>query len=804
MNVQAKATLRLLDKADKQIRELSRPVKGAIYDFQYKFRNNPHGKGLNLERLRGHDRLYSARVDRDYRALLLHAGNNDWILVAVRSHQHVYDNLDRFRAEINPVTGGIEFLEVVDSEEASAPSAAGAAGTEPAPAAGADPERPGPLPEPAAAAPAPAQPADQRPADQQPADQGARPLFADIGADQLRDLGVTEVLIPSALAVDSEEKLLRLVEYAPSLTEEVLLALFDGKSTDEVLEQVTRPVAASEPVDTSDFSAALARPATRVTTEDTDLQDAIEDPFNRWKVFLHPTQRKLVHRTYTGPARVSGGPGTGKTIVALHRVKYLVQRLAPGKDRPVLLTTFNTSLAADLRKRLLELGGQEVVDRVEITNIDKLANRIVTEAALGGRRRMISDLQAVDEWQDMLTELGETRWDAEFVNSEWSQVILGQGITTRADYFRARRAGRGQRISRAQRAQIWQLVEKFTMRLNDKQVWTHRQVSEVAARIKAEQAATIKENERREAEQGAAFLHRQEQSWDNLRYDYAHIVVDEAQDLSPAHWTLLRAMVPEKEDDIFLVGDTHQRIYDNFVSLSSLGVNIRGRSSRLTLSYRTTKQILGSALRLLGEEPWDDMDDQSDSLGGYRSVLSGPAPRFLPAATEEEELAAVVAVVAQWHREFGDNAAIAVAAPTRDMVGAVQQRLLKAQISSVVIGGQGPTDTSGAVHVGTLHRFKGLEYRHVAIVGAAEGVLPRRSIERYRDTDPLRYRREYQKARSLLFVAATRARDSLVVSWSGRPSPFLPQDAGAAAEQPDPARPQSVDGALFAPDGAIF
>ncbi len=158
MNVQAKATLRLLDKADKQIRELSRPVKGAIYDFQYKFRNNPHGKGLNLERLRGHDRLYSARVDRDYRALLLHAGNNDWILVAVRSHQHVYDNLDRFRAEINPVTGGIEFLEVVDSEEASAPSAAGAAGTEPAPAAGADPERPGPLPEPAAAAPAPAPP----------------------------------------------------------------------------------------------------------------------------------------------------------------------------------------------------------------------------------------------------------------------------------------------------------------------------------------------------------------------------------------------------------------------------------------------------------------------------------------------------------------------------------------------------------------------------------------------------------------------------------------------------------------------
>ncbi|PSK99012.1 UvrD-like helicase family protein [Murinocardiopsis flavida] len=780
MSVHGKATLRLLDKADKQIRALPRPVKGAIYDFQYRFRENPATPGLQFKRLQGHDLLYSARVTSDYRALILHAGDNDYILVGVRARQDVYDNLDRFRTQINEVTGAIEFLEIVPSTEIDAQPPETAA----VPVAAPEPES-APPSRPTAPANAPDTP---------------QSMFAHIGAEGLRELGVTEVLIPSAMAVDSEETLLRLIKYAPSMTEEVLLALADGKGFDEVLEQITRPVAVPEPVDTSDFGAALRRPATRVSTEDTDLQDAIEDPFNRWKVFLHPAQRKLVRRSYKGPARVSGGPGTGKTIVALHRVKYLVEQLPPAKRKQVLLTTFTTNLVADLRKRLLELGGQELVDRVDIVNIDKLASRIVTEAALGGRRRRINDLQATDEWRDMLVELGETSWDAEFLSAEWNQVILGQGIATRSGYFRARRAGRGQRISRAQRARIWELVERFTMRLNEKGVWTYRQVAETAARVKAEQAAKIEENRRREEEHGAVFLHRQEQSWAGLRYDYEHIVVDEAQDLSPAHWTLLRAMVAERDDDIFLVGDTHQRIYDNHVSLSSLGVNIRGRSSRLTLSYRTTRQILGSAMRLLGDESWDDMDDQSDDLAGYRSVLTGPPLRFLAAATPEEELDTVAEVVSGWHRRYGDEAAVAVAAPTKSMVGEVQRRLLAAGLRSVTIGSDAAED-SGSVHVGTLHRFKGLEYRHVLIAGAADGIIPRAAVTRLRDADPLRYRRELQKARSLLFVAATRARDALVIAWSGTPSPFLPQDTESVSSAQGGG---TIDGALFAPDNAMF
>ena len=550
MSVPTKTTLRLLDKADKQIRKLPQNVKGALYDFQYKFRENPNATGLKFQQLKGHDKLFSARVNADYRALLFHVGGGDYILVSVRARQHVYDNLDRFRYEVNQVTGALEIFGIVQSHESTEEAPA----VERTPGQGVEEVTPEPVAEPETE-PEPSVPEGSEPP--------ATPLFADHTPERFRALGVAEGLIDEALAVRTESQLLELVYGAPSHTEEVLLALVDGRDYDEVLKDITGPVTATEPVDTTDISAALARRTTRVTTSDTDLREVLEDDFSAWKVFLHPTQYKLVERTYRGPARVSGGPGTGKTIVALHRVKHLVENLPPGRSKAVLLTTYNTNLAADLRHRLLDLAGQEVVDRVDIVNIDKLSFRVVNESGQGGHgRRHISDTQVGREWRSMLTELGEQRWTPEFLEDEWNQVILGQGIRSRSDYFRARRAGRGQRISRAQRAEIWQLVERFTMRLEEKGVWTFRQVAQAAAQTEGERAAKIVANREREACGGGQFLHRADESFTRLRFRYEHVVVDEAQDLSAAHWTLLRAVVDHGENDIFLTGDTHQRIYD--------------------------------------------------------------------------------------------------------------------------------------------------------------------------------------------------------------------------------------------------
>ncbi|WBO66996.1 UvrD-helicase domain-containing protein [Streptomyces camelliae] len=734
----ARVTLRLLDKADKEILRLPRAVKGALYDFQHKFKANPRATGLALKQLRGDSRLWSARVNDEYRALLLRLSDDDWLIVSVKHRKEVYENLDRLSYGINQVTGAIEYVDLQVVEESVLRRSA------PAPAA-------------AAAPPEPAQ---------------APPLFALFTDQQLIGLGVAEPLVPVVRTLTTEEQLLGLVEYAPQLTGEILLSLFDGKSYDEVLEQVTAPVAAPEPVDTEDFQAAAERPATMVTTTDEALREALEGKdFGRWKVFLHPTQAKLVERDYSGPARVGGGPGTGKTIVALHRVRHLVQQLPPGRTKPVLLTTYNKNLAADLRARLMELGGEELLDRVEISHVDQLALRVVREAEPGNAKQTVDDNQVLREWRAMLDELGESAWDAEFLHDEWTQVILGQAVASRTEYFRARRAGRGRNITRAERAEIWQLAEKFTQRLDrlGRQTWA--QVAERAARLEMERELRILRVEKqREQAGGRDNVHLQDGSAGWLRYRYRHIVVDEAQDLRPGHWKMLRAMVARDRNDIFLVGDTHQRIYNNQVTLGSLGVNIRGRSAKLTLSYRTTRQILGSALGVLEGESFDDLDGDQESLGGYRSVLSGGRPTLHPSPDWDSERAAVAELLAEWSDIPLEQIAICV--PTNAMAQEVAVTLARAGIRAVEIGPDGPRGDEG-VHIGTMFRFKGLEYQRMIIAGVSEGLVPREAVIQMERSDALRHRREIQRARSLLFVAATRSRDALAIFWHGEPSRFL-------------------------------
>ncbi|WP_405108736.1 UvrD-helicase domain-containing protein [Micromonospora sp. NBC_01405] len=712
------ATLRMLDRADKEVMKLTRADIGAVYEFMHKFRHNPENPGLHLKSLNGDSRLMSARVSRDYRALLLHIAERDYLLVAVKHRGEVYDDLSRYAYRINRITGGIEVVDL-------APVGDSIVGRVVPPAEEPEPAR--------------------------------RPLFAAVTDAQLLELGVAEPLLPQIRGLAAEAELLELLDRAPQLTTDVLFALFDGTPYDQVLRQVTDPVRAEDPVDPEDFEAAVERPATQVTSDDEALQAMLGEAFERWQIFLHPTQRKLVERRYKGPARIGGGPGTGKTIVALHRVAHLVRQLPAGTDRPILLTTFNRNLAADLKTRLLALGGQELVSRVDIVNIDRLASRVVAEAKAGGSRRVVDDNRVPDLWADFLVETGDTGWDAEFLAAEWIQVVLGQVLNSRTEYFRARRPNRGRSLTRIERDQIWHLTERFTTWLEGQGMWTWRQVAQRAARLEMDRTA---HNNGLTGESSGGFY----------RPRYRHVVVDEAQDLSAAHWKMLRAMVAPGPDDMFLTGDTHQRIYDNHVTLSSLGVNIRGRSSRLTLSYRTTRQILADALQIMTGEVYDDLDGGEEDLAGYRSLLRGGRPVFRGAPTWAQERDLIVEQLHSW----GDpsDGSVAVCVPTKELAADVISRLEADGLSVVEIGPDGPKQLDG-VHVGTMHRFKGLEYQRMIIAGVSDGLVPRQMINRYRDTDPKRYQRERQRDRSLLFVAATRPRDGLTVLWHGAPSPFL-------------------------------
>ncbi|MEU7604907.1 UvrD-helicase domain-containing protein, partial [Streptomyces sp. NPDC041003] len=724
------ARLSLYRKAEQELYKLDRSVKAQFYDFCHDFRKNPSLLGFQLKKLKGDSRIWSARVNQSYRALLAPTGvdadgTESWLVIAVRHRKDVYEEL---QVAVNRVTGEIEFVDLAVVGD-SALRRAGITLT---------PAEPEPTEAPAEPAPSPAAESEEPPA--------APALLAAYTADQLRELGVAEQLIELALTVTDSAELDQLVEGSPLLSKDILYGLAAGMDIDEVRKEITQPVELGHEPDLGDFAAALTR--TKVTAVDDAVQAAIDEgDFRAWKVFLHPTQDRIVRRHYNGPARVSGGPGTGKTIVALHRVKHLAEQLPPGHDKPILLTTFTKNLTTDLRLRLASLIEPELLARIEIAHIDQLAARVLGENTAPGRgRQRVYDNVALNEMRQLLAELDDRRWEPEFLLEEWEQVILGQSVPTRSAYFQARRAGRGRSLTRPERNHIWRLIEQFTARLDKLGVETWGQASERAARFEIERGAKIRaRREYKEEVGGKDLIHRDNSSGMRyLGYRYRHIVVDEAQDLSPAHWKMLRAMAdPDLPNDMFIAGDTHQRIYDHQVALGALGINIRGRSSRLTLSYRTTREILADALRVV--EPrnsgqkvgYDDLNDGTDNLAGYRSVLHGPAPSFTPYDTWDAELAGLATTLATWREDLStdENGSprdpsghIAVCVADRDMVSQTMYYLItKAGITCAELTKDGPKG-DGEVHVGTMHRFKGLEYQRLAIVGASDGIIPRTHV----------------------------------------------------------------------------
>ncbi|MGW8703588.1 3'-5' exonuclease, partial [Streptomyces eurythermus] len=160
-------------------------------------------------------------------------------------------------------------------------------------------------------------------------------------------------------------------------------------------------------------------------------------------------------------------------------------------------------------------------------------------------------------------------------------------------------------------------------------------------------------------------------------------------------------------------------------------------------------------------------------LAGYRSVLSGRQPAGHSFSDWAQEREGIAALIKEWDASPElriPHEQIAICVPTNQMAAEVGYTLGLHGIRPVEIRADGP---HGEVHIGTMFRFKGLEYQRMIIGGVTDGLVPRDAVNRLRTSDPVRFRHEMQRARSLLFVAATRARDSVDIFWHGTPSPFL-------------------------------
>jgi hypothetical protein len=588
-------------------------------------------------------------------------------------------------------------------------------------------------------------------------------LFADVSDADLTRLGVDAQVVPTVRRLASEADLETLQTVLPDAQHTALRALASGMTVDEAWDEVAQLLSADTPpekADTGDLVSAMERTPGQITfvSGQEELQLILSHPFAAWRTFLHPSQRKIAYRpSYSGPAQVTGGPGTGKTVTVLHRAAYLAARsatspsaeesevgeLSPAgeKTKQVLLTTFNGNLAESLNTQLdLLIHDAAVRSQIEVLNVDRLAYSIVKHSR---GNPVIADERALRvRWAEAAADAG-LAFTPVFLKNEWEQVILAQDLRTEQAYLTCLRTGRGWPLTKVQRSQVWQVAQRVTTELAAARQSTHFQLANEATHLLRQAGAPR----------------------------YRHILVDEAQDLHPSQWRLLRAAVAPGPDDLFIAADPHQRIYDNRVSLTSLRINIRGRSRRLSLNYRTTQEILTWAMPLLGEDPVLGLDGEADSLLGYRSPMHGQRPQLRMAASRSEEFALLAERIRSWLGIGVEPSAIGVAARSASLIREAREALAADGVKTASLGGRKNTED---VRAGTMHAMKGLEFQAVAVIGVENGLVPEPAAVTAESDDPLAHAQDLQRERCALFVACTRARDYLYVSGAGEPSRFLP------------------------------
>ncbi|GLZ08860.1 DNA helicase [Actinomadura sp. NBRC 104412] len=572
-------------------------------------------------------------------------------------------------------------------------------------------------------------------------------LFDHVKDGELRALGIDDQVLPLVRLLKREAHLNALQILLPELQYDALVALASGMSPEQAWAEISKSLvdeARPEEVQPDDLAAAIERTPAQVTLVDgpDELAKILRPPFALWRIFLHPAQRRIAYRdSYPGSMMVTGGAGTGKTVTALHRAAHLARRYGDwrGDGPPILMTTFSRPLATELARQL----GQLIEDpaergRIEVLTLAQVASRVLHDH-LG---RSVNVVEAPHELHAMADGLHPDH-PGKFLVDEWEHVLLAQDITDFAYYAKADRRGRGAPLPQSRRRAVWDAIERLRERLQARDMWSYLQVADEAARILRAGAVP----------------------------PYRHIIVDEAQDLHPAQWRLVRAAVPEGADDLFIAGDPHQRIWQHRVSMRDTGVRIAGgRTQRLTVSYRTTQEILNWAVRVLGLTPEKELDGWDNSLEGYESPMHGRRPIVRRFRSWDEEREAAVSQVRSWLSDGVEPGAIAVAARTNDLVKEIRDRL-----GALGIKTEKPTGAGAHVRAGSMHSLKGLEFQCVAVVGVQEGLVPHPRAIVPADVDKAAHRESMQRERCVLYVACTRARDRLYVSHSGAASPFLPR-----------------------------
>lgn len=665
-------------------------AKTAAFDLQL----NPAHPSLQMHRLTNSrdPNFWSVRVNNDIR-IIVHKTEASFMLAYVDHHDDAYKWAERRRIEAHPRTGAIQIVEVHERIEDA-----------------------GPLFSQPVAAPAP-----------EPVQAAATAIFANLSEDALLNIGTPSDWIAD-IQTWSEDRFFQMSDRLPA---EVAEALLDYAATG----RLPKP----EPVIADPFMHPDTLRRVQTVTSEEELRLALDFPWDKWSVFLHPSQREVVDRDFSGPARVTGTAGTGKTIVALHRAARAVREDAQAR---VLLTSFSRPLANALRAKLAILLADDPgkLGRVSIASFEDAASELFQLAT--GRRATIATFDAQQAaLERVMADLGYTELSARFVTAEWRQIVDAWNLADLASYAKVPRIGRRNRLGSKQREALWPVFEAARRTLAARGFLTP---SQLFAAVEVEFK-------------------------DRVEKPFTHVIVDEAQDLGVAELRMMGALA-SGPNALFFAGDLGQRIFQLPFSWLTLGVDVRGRSSSLRINYRTSRQIREAADQLLPQKV-RDVDGIEDDRTGAQSVFEGPTPIIMECVDETDEIEKVAAYLRAAIEDGISAAEIGVFARSNDYLSRC-----RAAVAAAGLEGRQLTERAGdfgdCVSIGTMHLAKGLEFKVVVVMACDDEALPLQNrVDDATDEDELK--EVFETERHLFYVACTRARDRLHISGVQPVSDFV-------------------------------
>ncbi len=554
-------------------------------------------------------------------------------------------------------------------------------------------------------------------------------FLTDLSEDDLFTAGVPKPLIPAVLAIDSDDAFDALIDYLPNDCKDVLTGIASGMTVDEALNEMLGLSTDKEdatPQETGDFSNIKQSASFDLVLVEGEehLKEILEASLEEWRIFLHPYQKKLVQWQTKGPMNINGSAGTGKTVVMLHRAVHLANQLSDPNDK-ILITTFTTNLSITLNDYIQRMD-KEAAKRIEVTNLHALARTICWHSGWKGKIVDNSDYDAI--WKQIqLSLIGEIPVAFDEIIKEYQLIVDANGVYNEDDYLTTVRSGRP-RFSRKQKKSIWPILKEFQTELKKRNLLTFEGVVH-QARLAVEQG--------------------------NFR-NYRHVLVDEVQDFSLEALRLIKSIAPVDEgfsDPLCTVGDGHQRIYRTKIPMSRAGIQIRGRSRRLKINYRTSEQIRIYSHGVLKGIEIDDLDGGSASITGDRSVFKGPDPLIEKCKTIKDECEAIVSWVQILIEDNGLKDHEICITPYKEQIvtsltetGFTIFRLKPREVD--------PGANEPGIRMGTMQRIKGLEFRAICLA-CGDIKDPMNDIENASDLK-----------RCERYVAITRAREQLLVTLS--------------------------------------